>query len=53
MIKMVGKTYAKSLQEKEQITEEEAETLDMLQNGADKVDAENLSEILIWANEQE
>ena len=53
MIKMVGKTYAKQMQEKEQITEEEAETLDMLQNGADKVAAANLTDVLIWAGEQE
>jgi hypothetical protein len=53
MIKMVAKTYAKSLQEKAQVTEEEAEALDMLQNGADKVNAENLTEVLLWANEQE
>lgn len=48
MMKMMAKTVAKKLEAKPNKTAEEADMLDMMQNGRDCVKEENLAPIIDW-----
>jgi hypothetical protein len=48
MMRIMAGTYGKSIAKKTEKTAEEAEMLDLLQNGGDRVRAENLAEVLAW-----
>ncbi len=48
MMKTVANPIIKKLEAKADKTEEDAELLDMLKNGCDKVSAQNLSGVIAW-----